>query len=61
MPRSSSEALDQGYFEIATLRAREGNQEYTLPADIDLSAYESAIIWCERFSVVMSSAELMPE
>jgi hypothetical protein len=58
MPRSSAEAHDDGYLEIARLKANQGNQNYTLPADIDIDAFKSVVIYCRAFSVVFSTAEL---
>jgi hypothetical protein len=57
-PRSSRELHDQGYVEIAALKGNQGNQNYELPADIDLSAFKSVTIYCRAFSVMFSSAEL---
>lgn len=61
MPRSSAEAHDSGYVELARLKANQGNQNYELPADLDLSAFKSVVIYCKAFSVVFSTAELMSQ
>jgi hypothetical protein len=61
MPRSTSETFDQGYFQLDVLQAQQGNQEYVIPADVELDSFESVVIWCEQFSTVMSSAELTTE
>lgn len=58
MPRSSDEVHQGGYLELARLKANQGNQNYELPADIDLSQYKSVVIYCRAFSVVFSTAEL---
>ena len=58
MPRSKSEVYDQGYVQIAPLKGNQGNQNYELPADIDLSAFKSVVIYCRAFNVVFSTAEL---
>jgi hypothetical protein len=60
MPRSRAEAHDQGYREIQALKANEGSQNYELPADLDLSELKSVVIYCRAFSIVFSSAELVP-
>jgi ABC-type Fe3+-hydroxamate transport system substrate-binding protein len=60
-PRSSAETQDQGYINLGGLQSRDGAQEYTIPADVDLSNYQSVVIWCRAFSQVMSSAELTEE
>lgn len=58
MPRSSDEAHGQGYVELAALKANQGNQNYEIPADLDLSQFKSVVIYCRAFSVVFSTAEL---
>jgi hypothetical protein len=40
------------------LRSFEGSQRYTTPAGVDLAKYPSVIIWCERFGVLISPADL---
>ena len=52
---------DQGeYFQIAPLKGNRGDQNYDLPADIDLSQYKSVVIWCRTFNVVFGYATLQP-
>lgn len=58
-PRSSAELHDQGYFELERLKGNQGNQNYELPADLDLSQYQSVVIYCKAFGVVFSTATLM--
>jgi hypothetical protein len=36
--------------ELGRLKGNIGNQNYEIPADLDLSAVRSVVIWCERFS-----------
>ena len=35
-----------------------GSQRYAIPAGVDLAKYPSVIIWCERFGVLISPADL---
>ena len=35
-----------------------GSQRYAIPAGINLKDYQSVIIWCERFGVLISPADL---
>jgi len=60
MPRSSTELHDTGagYLELSGLKASAGSQNYELPADLDLSGYNSVVIYCRAFSVVFSTAAL---
>lgn len=61
MPRSTGELYDVGggYVELEPLKANQGNQNYLIPADLDLSLFRSAVIYCKAFSTVFSTAELM--
>jgi hypothetical protein len=58
MPRSKGEVHDQGYVELARLKGNEGNQNYEVPTDLDLSKFKSIVIYCRTFNVVFSTAEL---
>lgn len=59
MPRSNAETYDSGYVELERLKANQGNQNYALPAELDLAAFKSVVIYCKAFSVVFSTAELL--
>lgn len=50
----------EDYIDLGPLKGNVGNQNYELPADLDLSEYRSAVIYCVPFGVVFSSAELLP-
>jgi len=56
--RSSSDIKDLMYVDLGRLRAFKGSQRYAIPAGIDLAKYPSVIIWCERFGVLISPADL---
>ncbi len=58
VPRSSAQVHEGGSVEVARLKGNIGGQNYTLPADLDLSKYKSVVIYCRRFHVVFSTAEL---
>ena len=58
-PRSSGELHSAGAFEVAQLKGNVGGQNYTLPADLDLSKFHSVVIYCRRFTTVFSTAELV--
>ena len=59
MPCSNAETYDSGYVELERLKANQGNQNYALPAELDLAAFKSVVIYCKAFSVVFSTAELL--
>ena len=48
------------YVDLGGLRAFKGSQRYPIPAGVDLKNYSSVVIWCERFSVLISPADLTP-
>ncbi len=50
----------EDYIDLGPLKGNIGNQNYEIPADLDLSEYRSAVIYCMPFHVVFSSAELVP-
>ena len=47
-----------GYVNIAPMKGNVGDQNYELPADLDLSKYRTVVIWCERFAVNFGAAPL---
>jgi hypothetical protein len=56
--RSSSEVTEQMFIDLGGLRAFKGSQRYAIPAGVNLQDYPSVVIWCERFSVLISPADL---
>lgn len=48
------------YIDLGGLRAFKGSQRYPIPAGLDLANYPSVVIWCERFGVLISPADLTP-
>lgn len=49
---------DGKYVSLGKLKGNRGDQNYALPADLDLNAYRSVSIWCDRFDVSFGAAEL---
>jgi hypothetical protein len=49
-----------GFVELGKLKGTEGDQNYDIPADLDLGKYRAATIWCRRFSVNFGTAPLTP-
>jgi hypothetical protein len=56
--RSSSDLKDAMFVDLGGLRAFKGSQRYPIPAGVDPKTYQSVIIWCERFGVLISPADL---
>lgn len=58
--RSSGDLDDAMYVDLGALRAFKGSQRYPIPDGVNLADFPSVIIWCERFSVLISPADLAP-
>lgn len=58
--RSEDAVKDAMLVDLGGLRAFKGSQRYPIPAGVDLKNYPSVVIWCERFSVLISPADLTP-
>lgn len=43
---------------LGRLKGNIGNQNYPIPAGIDLTSYNTVLIWCKAFSVLFGSAKL---
>ena len=52
------DAFDDEYVELGELKGNIGNQNYAIPADVDLDRFGTAVIWCKRFSVAFGAAPL---
>jgi hypothetical protein len=56
-PGGSWFKYDNGkHLKLGDLKATHGNQNYPIPAGADLSAYRSAVIWCDKFNVAFGAA-----
>ncbi len=47
---------DGRYLALGNLKGTDGNQNYAIPAEADLSGLSSVVIWCDRFNVAFGSA-----
>ena len=56
--RDAAAVKDTMFVDLGGLRAFKGSQRYPIPAGVDLKNYPSVVIWCERFSVLISPADL---
>jgi hypothetical protein len=56
--RASSDMKDVMFVDLGRLRSFKGSQRYAIPAGVDLANFPSVIIWCERFGVLISPADL---
>jgi hypothetical protein len=46
------------FVSLGKLKANNGNQNYDIPSQTELTKYDNALIWCRPFSVLFGSAEL---
>jgi hypothetical protein len=47
-----------GFVELGPMKGNIGDQNYDIPATVDLSNYRTVTVWCKRFSVNFGSAPL---
>ena len=57
-PTSAADVIDGGFLDLGKLKGNVGNQNYPIPADVDIADYGSVVIWCELFDVLFSPAAL---
>jgi len=50
-----------GFIDLGSLKGNKGDQNYEVPADVDLNKYKSVSIWCARFGVNFGAATLGSE
>ena len=46
------------FVDLGRLRAFKGSQKYAVPAGLDLTKFDSVVIWREQFKVLISPADL---
>ena len=51
---------DGAHVSLGKLKGNHGNQNYPVPAGLDLTRYLSVTIWCDRFNVSFGAAALIP-
>jgi len=56
--RSAADIHAASYVDLGPLRAFKGSQNYTIPADVKVGDFQSVVIWCEAFDVLISPADL---
>lgn len=49
-----------GFVELGKLKGNQGDQNYDVPAGLDLNQYRAVTIWCARFGVNFATAPLTP-
>lgn len=46
------------FVSLGRLKATEGNVNYEIPADVDITKYQYALVWCKQFGVLFNSANI---
>ena len=54
----ASDVTGSEYVALGPLKGNIGDQNYDIPAGIDLDKYQSVVVWCEQFGVLFASAAL---
>lgn len=55
---NESSDLDEGFIDLGKLKGNRGDQNYEIPADVDISEYNTAVIYCRAFHTLFSTANL---
>jgi len=50
--------FDDDFIDLGDLKGNIGPQNYEIPEDVDLSVYDTVVIWCVRFGVSFGAADL---
>jgi hypothetical protein len=54
-----SGAFDDDFVDLGVLNGNIGDQNYEIPTDVDLSVYDTVVVWCQRFSTPFTAADLV--
>ena len=54
----STDKSASDFVNLGRLKANIGNQNYQIPEGIDITKYDTVLIWCRAFSVLFGSADL---
>lgn len=47
-----------GFIDLGSMKGNKGDQNYDIPADVNLNTYHTVSIWCARFGVNFGTADL---
>lgn len=57
-PDAPEGAFDDDFVDLGELKGNIGAQNYEIPADVDLDHYSTVVVWCVRFAVAFTTADL---
>jgi len=58
-PDAPAGEFDDDFVDLGDLKGNIGPQNYEIPTGVDLSQYQTVVIWCVRFGVAFGAAELV--
>ena len=44
--------------DLGRLKGSKGNQQYSIPASVDLRRYRSVVFWCVPFTAILARSDL---
>jgi hypothetical protein len=56
----SEDGGSDGARDLGALKGNKGEQQYSVPAGVDLRKYGAVVIWCRAFSAAFAKADLRP-
>ena len=59
VPRPAQTGTDGGV-DLGSLKGNQGSQNYVIPRDVDVSKYQTVLLWCRRFSTPIAAATQAP-
>lgn len=57
-PDAPAGEFDDVFVDLGPLTGNLGNQNYQIPAEVDVTQYASVVIWCDRFDVPFGASPL---
>jgi hypothetical protein len=52
-------AFDDDFVDLGVLKGNIGDQNYEILPEVDLSVYDTVVVWCVRFSTPFTAADLV--
>jgi Electron transfer DM13 len=56
--RDNETVARAGFVDLGAMKGNRGDQNYEIPASIDVSQYQAVTLWCRRFGVNFATAPL---
>ena len=57
--KGEESTFDDDFVSLGRLKGNKGDQNYAVPANVDLSRFTSVVIWCDRFNSAFGAADLV--